>query len=291
MRVIDSSIIIRPKANKIKLIIVGMVMIISLVSFIAKESINSRFNQQTQIDRANQVLAKHYNNKNADNSTPIKLKNYFDDDFLNLYNSVAFPNTQVISRAPIITGNKVADERIITIAKSRGYAISSIPLVPIDNITNNDISSNRLLQPLALEAWQKIKQSAEEDGIPLKLEYGFRSIESQRDLFLVKLYATGITDSQIAQGQADSQVVEVLNNVEVPGFSRHHTGYAGDFGCANGVQSFKTTTCYKWLTVDNYRNAKQFGWIPSHPNEVTKSSTVPEPWEFVWVGAQTLIEN
>lgn len=113
----------------------------------------------------------------------------------------------------------------------------------------------------------------------------------QRQLFLSRLRASGVSTAQIANGQADSQIVTVLSQAAIPGYSRHHTGYTVDFVCANGTQTFETTTCFKWLSADNYLNAKKYGWIPSYPDGANQQGPEPEPWEYVWVGVPTLLKD
>jgi LAS superfamily LD-carboxypeptidase LdcB len=220
-----------------------------------------------------------------------KFKNFSPEEFLKLYESIAYPNTQFSQNAPEITGNAKADERIRTIALSRGYALRGVPVASITKTGEPRVSTDDLLQEKAFTAWQSLKKAAKADGIPLQFNSGYRSVEMQRELFLQRLRATGVTNQQIASGSADNQIVAVLKTAALPGYSRHHTGYTIDLVCANGAQSFEVTTCFKWLSDNNYLNAKKHGWIPSYPEGVDNQGPEPEAWEYVWVGLGPLIED
>lgn len=212
------------------------------------------------------------------------------EDFLKLYESLSYPNTEPLREPPYITGNLAADKRIRTIAESRGYALRSVPVFNIQKTNEPRVTNDDLLQEKALAAWQALDAAAEKEGIPLELNSGYRSIEMQRDIFISRLRATGATDSQIAAGRADAQVVSTLKMTALPGYSRHHTGYTIDLVCGSGTQEFEVTTCFKWLSKDNYLNAKKNGWIPSYPEGTDNQGPEPEPWEYVWVGQEALIK-
>jgi D-alanyl-D-alanine carboxypeptidase len=225
------------------------------------------------------------------NPDTAKFKYFSGNDFLKLYDSIAYPNTQFMQTPPEITGNTKADERIRTIALSRGYVLRSVPVASINKTGEPRVTTDDLLQEKALSAWQSLKAAAKADGIPLQFNSGYRSIEMQRELFLERLNAGGVSYGQIANGSADAAVVSVLRQAALPGYSRHHTGYTIDLVCANGVQSFETTTCFKWLSDNNYLNAKKHGWIPSYPEGADNQGPEPESWEYVWVGLGSLVED
>lgn len=213
------------------------------------------------------------------------------EEFDSLYSSMAYPNTQPITSPPQITGNETVDLRIRTIAQSRGYKLRSVPVSPIENSNEPGLKDDGLLQPRALKAWQELKSSAQVANIPIKLRSGYRSIELQRQLFLSRLSASGVTTKQLVSGQADSQIVAALRDVAIPGYSRHHTGYTIDVLCGTSVQAFETTTCYRWLSDNNYLNAKKFGWIPSEPDPANDQGPEPEAWEYSWVGQPALVKD
>lgn len=218
------------------------------------------------------------------------IQNFSAEAFKDLYNTFAYPNTQEITEPPAITGNPEADQRIQELAEARGYALRSVPVSPISKTNEPQLDSDDLLQPLALSGWQDFELAAQRAGIPLKLLSGYRSVEYQRDLFTQRLAAAGAYTADIANGIADAKVQKVLATTAPPGYSRHHTGYTIDLSCHPGGQFvvFKTSACFDWIKAENYKIAKRYGWIPSYPDGTDTQGPEPEPWEYVWVGVESL---
>lgn len=225
------------------------------------------------------------------NDKPGALKVFSGEDFKNLFRSLAHPNTQIFIEPPAITGNKEADKRIRQLAEERGYRMTSIPVHALVR-TQEDatLDNDDLLQPLAYQGWLSLKAAAKQDNIPLTLYSAYRSPEFQRDLFMGRLLAAGATPERIALGQADAAVKATLEITAVPGYSRHHSGYTADFRCEDGSGNFGASICFSWLNADNYKRAKEHGWIPSYPEEANEQGPEPEPWEYIWVGKDALSE-
>lgn len=221
----------------------------------------------------------------------VKFKFFTGDQFQRLYESLNFPNTQLIAQPPTITGNEVADARIKTIAESRGYKLRSVPVLPIVKTNEPRLQGDDLLQPKAFSGWRVLKEMAQKDSIPLGLNSGYRSIDYQKELFLSRLRANGGDTARIAAGQADNAVVATLLMTAPPGYSRHHTGYTIDLICGEiAGQAFEKTSCYQWLSANNYDKAKRAGWVPSYPDGTPNQGPEPEPWEYVWVGLNQVTE-
>jgi LAS superfamily LD-carboxypeptidase LdcB len=217
--------------------------------------------------------------------TTRPLKQLKGDEFKNVYQSVALPNTQEIVDPPAITGDDAADARIRARAEARGYKLSRIPMGAIIKVENEPrLDDDDLLQPLAAAAWYKLRDAARRDGYPLSLLSAFRSPKYQQELFAQRLFERGVTVAQIAAGTADAAIDATLEVTAVPGYSRHHTGYTIDLWCEDGSTTFLTSSCYKWISANNYQKAMEFGWIPSYPEGATEQGPEPEPWEYVWVG-------
>jgi LAS superfamily LD-carboxypeptidase LdcB len=217
--------------------------------------------------------------------TPRKLKLYSGEEFVSLYNAFAYPNVKEFEIAPSITGNSIADERIRNLAIERGYIGRSIAIPPLRD------TGKYQLQYRAATSWDEMVKKAKQDGQTLILTAAFRTIEDQRDLFNEGLNTAGATPALIAAGKADLGVQSVLKRISVPGYTRHHSGYTVDIGCQNdnGVL-FGASTCFAWLSRNNYENAKTFGWIPSYPSGAPKQGPDPEEWEYSWVGFDVVSE-
>lgn len=233
------------------------------------------------------------NNESAtpQQSVPRKLKTLSANDFKSLYSSFAYPNTQPLQEKPVITGDEEADVRIRNIAESRGYKLSSVPVANIAKTGEPDLDDDDLIQPNALIAWQEMKAAAQDDGITLQMTSAYRSIEAQRTLFVRQMRTSGVYADSVAAGYVDHLVENLLTRVAPPGYSRHHTGYTIDLACDGiGLDAFRTTSCYGWLSKNNYENTKKFGWVPSYPDGADMQGPEPEPWEFIWVSTYSLYE-
>ncbi len=227
--------------------------------------------------------------------TPVaertKLKTFTGSEFQKLYSSFAYPNTQPLQEKPTITGDKEADDRIRKVAESRGYKLSSVPVANIVKTGEAGLTEDDLIQPNALKAWQDMKAAALKDGVKLQMTSAYRSVEVQRALFLRRMKDDFVYTESVAAGYVDHLVEKLLTRAAPPGYSRHHTGYTIDLACDGiGLDAFTTTSCYKWLSKNNYESTKKFGWVPSYPDGANLQGPEPEPWEYIWVSTYSLYE-
>jgi hypothetical protein len=118
-----------------------------------------------------------------------------------------------------------------------------------------------LLHRLAYDAYRRMKQAAEADGVPaqlLTINSGYRSVDHQRALW--------------ASALQRYQTPEVARRwVAPPGSSPHHSGRAIDLhlGPANAsgnVDQLRATPVWRWLSC----NAGRFGFTPY----------LREPWHW-----------
>lgn len=221
--------------------------------------------------------------------TPKKgtLKHFTGPQFRDLYNNFAYPNTAPINESTPITGNELADARIRKIAVDRGYRSQSAP------VTNTfvDVGDGYVLQQRAAQPWLDLVAAAKKDGLNFGLTAAYRSAEEQKQLFVSRLGQLGIPLHEVAAGRRDAEVSQVLRMTAIPGYSRHHTGYTVDIACENMPNSsFAYTSCFKWLSDNNYEHAKLHGWIPGYPEGAGNQGPDPEAWEYVWVGKDAVTE-
>ncbi len=294
MRVVNPDHHNKPKAKPRKLkrgkkpiiiIMVAFILIALLAIFWPAKSANAPTENSQQQKQSNQITPA------PEPPKPKQLKTFTGEQFKNLYESFAYPNTEKITESLSITGNAEADKRIRMLAEARGYKVRSIPVAPIKKIGDPNLGSDDLLQSRALEAWRVLQANAKKDGIDIRILSAYRSPELQRSIFRDRLNATGATADQIASGNADSAVNSVLITSSVPGYSRHHTGYTVDFQCGSGtLEAFESSACFNWISKNNYEKAKIAGWIPSYPEGAGKQGPDPEPWEYVWVGTDVVYQ-
>jgi D-alanyl-D-alanine carboxypeptidase len=227
-------------------------------------------------------------------SEAVLYKTYSPGGFKDLYERLDYARAEPIVQAPWITGNREADERIVELALQRGYRLRQQ--------ADEDVlvsEGRHDLQAPAMEAWLELQAAARTDGVELRLVSAYRSVERQRQIFLRELRRlsvqfTGgeITAEAIAAGQADRWIDEVLRTSSVPGFSKHHSGYTIDITDptrGHAFTDFQQTEGFAWISAHNYLNAKRFGFIPSYPAGAARQGPDPEPWEYVWVGRDTLL--
>ena len=267
------------KKKKRPLVPLMILILIAVSGYFIYQQVTPKKIEQTK----NNEQAPIQTQKQPEISKGNTLKSFTNEQFVALYSSFAYPNTQEILVPPTITGNPDADARIQKLADARGYKLRSAPVVrPVA------INDGYLLQQKATQPLQDLVSAAKKKGLDITVTAAFRSVDEQRKLFNERL---GATPATIAAGTADAAVIETLKTTAPPGYSRHHNGFTIDIACGSvGLYGFLETPCFEWLAKDNFKNAKEYGWIPSYPDGVNSVGPEPEPWEYVWVGRDALLE-
>lgn len=225
--------------------------------------------------------------RDSDNSVAAK-KQKNSTQYFQQFQSVSLPNTVQLTEFPSILDHQGADERIIQRALKRGYVLQRDATVAMVYYQGFPIQS-----PVR-DAFIQMKEAARADGVYLFLASGYRSIQTQRDIFRVRFRDASLEMSggiysydQIAAGEADEVLDWLLGNTSIPGVSRHHSGYAidiGDAGYSKEFIRFGSSAGFTWISKNDYANAKKFGFIPSYPSSEGHYGPDPEPWEYVRVG-------
>lgn len=210
--------------------------------------------------------------------------------FTDLLTSIAPPNTELQDNLVSITGDLIADDVINALAEDAGY-------VRQPNATTTLVAiEGKLVHPEVKVAWQLLKSAGLAEEINLGIVSGYRSPEAQRSLF-VKYFKEetkeernkDFTAKEIRDGLADAAIIRTLTYAAPPGYSRHHTGYTIDIRDINSGFSFYEfgkTNGYKWVSKNNYLNARTYGFIPSYARGERDGGPEPEPWELVWIGSE-----
>lgn len=204
-------------------------------------------------------------------------------DFLELYNNFE-QNQSLDFLSKYIYNIKTVDEYIKEKAESRGYVQRGFA-------KNDDLIyfENVQTRPEVKKAYVMMRDEMMKENIRLHFVSGYRSSTSQRSIFTRKMEI--LDPNEIPTGIHDQKLDDVLSRSAIPAYSKHHSGYALDFGCGNDylVFSFAKTPCYDWLSADNFANARKHGFIPSYPDGVDSQGPNPEPWEFVWIGHENAL--
>lgn len=213
-----------------------------------------------------------------------QFKTFTPDELYNLYENYDYAFVNDVVKEINLTSVEEVDNYIEKKAQERGYKKRNIA-----QETRLESVDGQLLQPEARESFQRMKLAAAKDGINLVLVSGFRSPAAQKRIFS-NLFSDLYSGEQILSGSTDVALDKVLSTSSIPTYSKHHTGYTIDLGCASReLTTFKNTTCFRWLSENNYLNAKKFGYIPSYPSGVSyKQGPNPEEWEYVWIGTELL---
>lgn len=211
-----------------------------------------------------------------------------EERFVEAYYETDYPDTEMLDEPPEITGNEEADDHIRSLAEERGYRLQRVPAGELTDFQGVSVQS-QLVNP-----WEDLQEAAIKEGIYLGLVSGHRSPENQREIFLTQLReqaiesnGSGFTNSQIAAGEADAVIDNILSEYSIPGYSKHHSGYVIDItdtASDKPFEEFAETDGYDWVVADDYANIRAHGFVPSYPEGVDKLGPDPEPWEYAWIG-------
>lgn len=227
----------------------------------------------------------------ATEPAPTGPEKYSGQWFVQLLDEVELPHTMPITEPPEIIGHEGADEQIRSVATGRGYKLRTIPTPDI----NVKVFDEIVAQPAVEQPWKRLKAAAKQEaGITLGLISGYRAPKTQRQIFLNQLdlqardeIGRPYTSEEIANGEADAVIDQILTEYSIPGYSRHHSGYAldvTDAGSGKPFEEFANTKGYEWISKNSYKNARRFGFVPSYPEGVENQGASAEPWEYVYVG-------
>lgn len=196
------------------------------------------------------------------------------EQMVRAFDHARLPNLQAPDLdPPAITGDAELDAHIRELGEARGYVRRPEPSGPLV------YADGRLLQPDAAVAWEALQAGAAAAGHSISITSGYRSAANQRTIWLDRTFGT-----------SDEALDILMQTVAVPGYSKHHTGYAIDLRSgASSLHAFANTPAYAWLSADNFANAMAHGWLPSYPDGVDDIGPNPEPWEFVYVGLDNIL--
>lgn len=131
---------------------------------------------------------------------------------------------------------------------------------------------------------EEMYQAARRNGVTLHINNAYRSVAVQQEVFDQKLayYQQLGYDAATALEKTKAQVQE-------PGYSEHHTGYAIDFSKEN--DSVSNEQMWAWLN----KHASQYGFILRYSEACKPITKIEyEPWHYRYVGteaAQTIVKQ
>jgi D-alanyl-D-alanine carboxypeptidase len=168
----------------------------------------------------------------------------------------------------------IKDYDDLLVLVNKYYALPD-DFVPKDLISVGD---GQKMRREAGEAFLKLKEAINNDGLSLIAQSGYRSIDTQRSIYKNQIARKG---SQEAADLVSARA----------GHSEHHTGLAIDVSHDGTLEkSFENTKQFKWLE----ENAHKYGFIMRYPDEkIYMTGYDYEPWHYRYVGVEiaTLIRN
>ena len=146
----------------------------------------------------------------------------------------------------------------------------------------------RLFDARAADSLCQLLEAAQQDGCPLYLVSGYRSIERQTALFARK--TRFYLDQGLTQAQAEEKASQLVAR---PGTSEHNLGLAADLVSADWYSShsdltadFDTTPAFAWLS----QHAADYGFILRYPKDKQAITGVDyEPWHYRYVGREAAL--
>lgn len=128
------------------------------------------------------------------------------------------------------------------------------------------------------EAAQALARMYNENNIGYAMSSGFRTYETQTQLFNQKVAENINAGKNEEQAKADASTI-----VAIPGSSEHQLGLAVDFAIPGVVltEEFKNTAPGKWLSDNSYK----YGFVLRYTKEQTAiTNIIFEPWHFRYIG-------
>ncbi len=168
------------------------------------------------------------------------------------------------------------DERLVLVN-------ANLPLdsEPSPELTVADDTTEERLEQEAAEAYRKMAEAAQQDGIELTLVTGWKdetdretAFDAQKQLYL-------------EQGCSEEEAMEKASTIQPQANANEHaTGYSADIlsaDCAEKTTRFAQSRAYEWLSA----YAAEYGFILRWPEEhQAATGMVYEPWHWRYVGVE-----
>lgn len=192
---------------------------------------------------------------------------------------------EAIDKKEVLPISNLNDWRIILV--NRDHILSNELSIQLTNITENAHPNMKIAERISRD-YQDMVAAAKADGINLYLRSSHRTIKLQQTYYdsTFKLYKS--------QGLSDKDAkTKVLEYIQYPGASEHHTGLALDIISVeweNTVKDltdrFDTTDAFKWLD----KHAVDYGFIMRYPKGKENVTGIKyEPWHYRYVGKDVAI--
>ena len=114
---------------------------------------------------------------------------------------------------------------------------------------------NKSLQTEAADAFLALQATAAQDGVDVRMQSGWRSVDYQAALYARK--TQHFLDQGLPEAEAREKAAAIVNP---PGYSEHNCGLAADLNSPEHTaldEGFETTAAFRWLCA----HAAEYGFI------------------------------
>ena len=140
---------------------------------------------------------------------------------------------------------------------------------------------NKDLQTEAADAFFAMQAAAAKDGVDIRMQSGYRSVDYQTRLYNNKTQY--YRDQGCSEADARAKAAAIVNP---PGYSEHATGLAADLNTPEHTsldEGFENTAAFRWLC----QHAVEYGFILRYPKEAEAVTEITyEPWHWRYVGPE-----
>ena len=140
---------------------------------------------------------------------------------------------------------------------------------------------NKDLQTEAADAFFAMQAAAAKDGVDIRMQSGYRSVDYQTKLYNNKTQY--YRDQGCSEADARAKAATIVNP---PGYSEHATGLAPDLNTPEHTsldEGFENTAAFRWLC----QHAVEYGFILRYPKEAEAVTEITyEPWHWRYVGPE-----
>ena len=140
---------------------------------------------------------------------------------------------------------------------------------------------NKDLQTEAADAFFAMQAAAAKDGVDIRMQSGYRSVDYQTKLYNNKTQY--YRDQGCSEADARAKAATIVNP---PGYSEHATGLAADLNSPEHTsldEGFEDTAAFRWLC----QHAVEYGFILRYPKEAEAVTEITyEPWHWRYVGPE-----
>ena len=204
----------------------------------------------------------------------------------------ALPSASAAS-APAASVREDENSGLLTVAQAQ--AMLNDPRMVLVNHTNkmpdnytfttkecgSSTAINKTLQTEAANAFLTMQAAAAKDGVDVRMQSGYRSVEYQTTLYNNKTQY--FLNKGLSEKEARTKAATIVNP---PGYSEHNCGLAADLNSPEHTaldEGFENTAAFRWLC----QHAVEYGFILRYPKEAEAVTEITyEPWHWRYVGPE-----